>query len=510
MLKLIIADDERVMRETIHNLIEWEKLGISVAGLCEDGIEAFNMILDEEPDIVMTDIRMPGLSGLDLVREAKQMELQTQFIILSGYEEFEYAREAMKYGVQHYLLKPCDEDQIMESIRKVSEECYKARRLRKEKEQMATMMRAIRQNAMYHLIVEGILLEKDMEFECLAEQYGQYFDFTHNTYELKYLYYLEQDKAQDFLRQFHDSSEKLEIGDIIYGLYVKNTLLLFCQEQSWKAVFEGILNEVIIRDSIMESVLIEKEVYPDLIQLLKKVINKAKRFDTVYSVHDFRLIPILNSQNVMAELKEVFRHFEKSGSQDITYLKDELLIIVKNNSDAETLKLLASGLSIHFANMNVVSPAETAEFMKKVNQTAEEENLQRLSEDLIYEAEGKLSRTTQGYGTVVAEIMDYVKNHMADPDLTLKNIAETYLYMNVDYVSRKFQKETGTKFSQYLMEARVNRAKELLMNEETGKILYVAEAVGCSNNPRYFTQIFKKVTGLTPSKWAEQIQSSTK
>ena len=74
MLKLIIADDERVMRETIHNLIEWEKLGISVAGLCEDGIEAFNMILDEEPDIVMTDIRMPGLSGLDLVREAKQMD----------------------------------------------------------------------------------------------------------------------------------------------------------------------------------------------------------------------------------------------------------------------------------------------------------------------------------------------------------------------------------------------------------------------------------------------------
>ena len=85
MLKLIIADDERVIRETISRLIDWESIGVEVVGLCKNGIEAYNMILDESPDIVMTDIRMPGLTGLELVREISQSDQRIQFIILSGY-----------------------------------------------------------------------------------------------------------------------------------------------------------------------------------------------------------------------------------------------------------------------------------------------------------------------------------------------------------------------------------------------------------------------------------------
>lgn len=79
--------------------------------------------------------------------------------------------------------------------------------------------------------------------------------------------------------------------------------------------------------------------------------------------------------------------------------------------------------------------------------------------------------------------------------------------MNVDYVSRQFRKSTGRKFSQYLTEQRVRRAKELLSHEDTAKIQYVAEQVGCGNNPQYFSQIFKKTVGMTPGKWASKIRS---
>lgn len=89
MLKMIIADDERVIRETISQMLDWESLGIELSAVCKNGIEVYNMILDESPDIVMTDIRMPGLSGLEVVREIAQTNQQIQFIFLSGYEEFD-------------------------------------------------------------------------------------------------------------------------------------------------------------------------------------------------------------------------------------------------------------------------------------------------------------------------------------------------------------------------------------------------------------------------------------
>ena len=96
--------------------------------------------------------------------------------------------------------------------------------------------------------------------------------------------------------------------------------------------------------------------------------------------------------------------------------------------------------------------------------------------------------------------------HLSECDLTLKKIAEEYLYMNVDYVSRKFRQDTGKKFSQYLTEQRVKKAKELLAEDGGNKIQYVAECVGCGNNPQYFSQIFKKSEGITPGKWAEKMK----
>lgn len=263
MWKLIIADDERIIRETIAQLIDWESLGIELIGLCRDGIEAYHMILDEAPDLVMTDIRMPGLSGIELVRKVRQTSLKVSFLILSGYDEFAYARELMKYGVKYYLLKPCNEEDMIENLRLAIRDC--------------------------------------MEFRAL----------------------------EDALRQ-----EKAPSG--------------------------------------MESALPEE----------------------------------------------------------------------RGNADA-------------FAE----------------------------------------------------RIMAYVEKHLHESDLTLKKIAEEYLFMNVDYVSRQFKKSTNRKFSQYLTEQRIRRAKRIMRTEENVKLSYLAQRVGCGNNPQYFSQIFKKAEGVTPAKYMERLQS---
>ena len=123
MLRMIIVDDERAIREALGVILDWEALGIAVVGLYKNGAEAFDAMLDEYPDIVLTDVKMPGLSGLELLARAHAAGMDAVFVILSGYAEFEFAKEAMRYGVRHYLLKPIAEEQLRAVMTDVRDEC---------------------------------------------------------------------------------------------------------------------------------------------------------------------------------------------------------------------------------------------------------------------------------------------------------------------------------------------------------------------------------------------------
>ncbi len=122
MYKVLLVDDERIIREGIAQIINWGSCGFSLIGAAQNGVEAFEIICRERPEVVVTDLKMPVLSGLGLIAKVKPEIPETVFIILSGYGEFELAREAMRYGVRHYLLKPCNESKISEILNEIREE----------------------------------------------------------------------------------------------------------------------------------------------------------------------------------------------------------------------------------------------------------------------------------------------------------------------------------------------------------------------------------------------------
>ena len=121
MLKLLLADDERKIREGIKQIIDWESLGIKLLDLAPNGIAAYNLIASQKPDIVITDLLMPGMTGLELIEKTLSDEniKNPVFIILSGYSDFEFAQTAMKYGVRYYLLKPTSEEEIIKVLKDV-------------------------------------------------------------------------------------------------------------------------------------------------------------------------------------------------------------------------------------------------------------------------------------------------------------------------------------------------------------------------------------------------------
>lgn len=119
MYKLFIADDEAIIREGLRCLLDWETLGFTIAGEAANGDAALQFLLSETPDLVLLDIRMPGMSGLDVVRIAREHGYDGKVAILSGYSDFNYARTAIRYGVLSYLTKPIDEDELLEIVTQI-------------------------------------------------------------------------------------------------------------------------------------------------------------------------------------------------------------------------------------------------------------------------------------------------------------------------------------------------------------------------------------------------------
>ena len=336
MYKVVIVDDEKIIRETIHSLINWEEYDLEVVGTCADGISALDCIMDEYPDIVLTDIRMPGMSGLDLIRRVQELALNVEFIILSGYSEFEFARTAMKYGVKHYLLKPCNENEIV----RIMELCKMAC-----KENLQARLDAI-------------------ESALLSSQY----------------------------------SEELQNHYWALLLTVQDTAALKAR----------------------------------LVQLAMKALDQ-------------------NSQ--------------------------------------------------HFTH------ADFVQFLLEIQQKDNLLSLQQLAENILTAIFHPVTRTA--VSDCVKKTLQYVQDHLEDSDLSLKWLAENYLYMDPDYISKQFIRQTGQKFSAYVTSQRIEKAKQIMTNNPTLSQEYIAEHVGFGNNPRYFSQVFKKYTSVSPQAWMNSLKANS-
>ena len=182
MLKLVIADDEQIVLDGMEKIIDWHAHGVEIAGLCRNGLDAFDTILDESPDIVITDIKMPGLCGLELIAKVKGIDPGVQFIVLSGFADFEYAKQAMIFGVKHYLLKPCGEDQILEAVGCAANDIENLESYRIAKEKQKLLETQIQNLALKSLFWDLLCAEEPADI--LAKKYAPMLGVGGGAYDL--------------------------------------------------------------------------------------------------------------------------------------------------------------------------------------------------------------------------------------------------------------------------------------------------------------------------------------
>lgn len=222
----------------------------------------------------------------------------------------------------------------------------------------------------------------------------------------------------------------------------------------------------------------------------------------IYYINDFRILSSCNYSFIMNEAEKLLTAALQSRKTEDT---DSLIDLLSEVTDLSFLKQLSNSLMLKItASDSRLSSVDLTEWLLNATQ---ETGLEQLKLTLAEKLRTLLSARPQAssISTMTRQICDYVNEHLSDPNLTLKRIAEQHLFMNTDYVSKKFQKETGTRFSNYLTEVRIERAKKLLVSAKSDTIQTVAEQVGCGNNPQYFSQLFKKKTGMTPSTYINRI-----
>lgn len=270
-------------------MIDWNSLGIELIGLCSDGIEAYNMILDECPDIVLTDIRMPGLSGLELIEKISQTDLNIQFILLSGFGEFEYAKQAMRFRVHHYLLKPCNEDQIIESIQDVIKEHFHQKAFQDMQERQKNLVTNLHYNLLSNIIHERIFLQ-DGDGPSW-DSYSGYMDFSNTGYELCFFYYVEENQRDPALNLIYQYMRQEAPGIPLYSIYVKNTLLLFFESHQvsydrMDSYFRSLGSDV------APALEYRRLSFSNLSSLLEQLISKIRRYGTIYFMNGLQPVPI--------------------------------------------------------------------------------------------------------------------------------------------------------------------------------------------------------------------------
>lgn len=534
-IKVFLVEDEMVIRRGIKNSIDWEKEGYIFCGEASDGELAYPMIIKEKPDILITDIRMPFMDGLELCKLVKEELPNIKILILSGYDEFDYAKEAIRLGVTEYLLKPISSGKLQEALNGVSESI---RREKEDKDLVRKYMEEMRENTehekqkFFEQMIAGNLsmadaLETGKKYEMNLSA-GMYnlllFRFTLGeenrksgellgeaeyaikklTERLEYVFEFQRDVEGWAFLLMADNEEQM--SERVKEL--SKDLEEIMKNYSTIAYFGGIGQPVArlreLEESFREA---ERALAARFTMELNRIISvedirMAQNVDTLDDIE-------ITSFGEIEKTRTMLEKFLNNGAEDEI---DEFVDVYINELPEENLKsVLMRQYIIMDAYIVMMSFCEKIEGIEGEMQAQSEElknsmkTIQTLEEiknyiRMLLKKIIGVRDTISGrrYSDIIEIAKDQIRKTYMSDEISLNTIAAE-VGMSPSYFSSIFSKEMGKTFVEYLTEIRMDRAKELLMcsSMKTSEIGY---EVGYKD-PHYFSYIFKKTQNCTPKEF---------
>jgi two-component system, response regulator YesN len=521
MYKIMVVDDEKLLRQGFIHITNWMNQNCIITGEASNGKEALELIEANCPDILITDIVMPVMNGLDLIHTIKKNYSHIQVIVLSSYSEFQYVREAMKLGAVDYILKQEIElDSLLKAISKAKLEADKFRI--SAAAELSYDNREFQENLLLSLLTSDSI-DKDSFFQYTSEYGIPLVD--------QYLQLILLCPRNPSIRP-----EQLKRKDSLIPL--KDTLLSYFDKGLNPTIFfssEKIIT-ILINNNDSESFLLEASCMravekirnsgnPDYISVLSGKYDGIEQTRNIYfqtlkasqfSFYDKGLliikssdyegkivIPHIDYKHTVSLLEKLdFQNLYESNARFIretlekrmyfeTYELKKMLIEI---FDFMIFKIDELGFNLEEIKNN------RFEFIKKI------ENAETLLE-LIQEFKNSIDATSRTsnkkqikYNELVTGVINYIHNYFQD-DISLSSTA-SHLHVNKNYLCDLFKQQTGENFSDFLVKVRLEKAKEILKLGNTS-VSSVGEKVGYPNSS-YFIQLFKKNTGMTPLEFSRR------
>lgn len=530
MLKVFLAEDEFIIREGIKNNIDWQAHGYEFCGEASDGELAFPLIQKTRPDILITDIKMPFVDGLALSRLVKKELPETEIIILSGYEEFDYAKEAIQIGVARYLLKPINGETLLQEIDSVAEIILGKQ---KEKEIRERYQKEMEENSLRD---QMDLFQHLVTGDCSMEELLSVAD----KLDLKIMapwYSIVLLKIQSMKHDYEEYSGSIVVVDErIVKLAEPEHVLIFDRALEGRAfLFKA--------DSEEELLAYQKEYLGDVKEVLSGYANLRYFGGIGTPVNRLREIPasfedashafahrylvaescILDSSLLMQEgaaEQEDFRisavnpeqidrakmqEFLRTGDLDeVVYFVDEFFGKLDGGAMKSRIFRQYITMDAYFSIVDflkglglqkdeIEAPDQDSSILQ--DEKSAMDYIVRIMEKALVLRE---KRASSRYEDVVSEVIHYIEDNYAQEELSL-NLLASHVNFSPNHLSMIFSQQTGQTLIRYLTDYRMNRAKELLRCSSK-KSSVISMEVGYKD-PHYFSYLFKKTQGMTPTQY---------
>ncbi|GEM_PF-323799 len=553
MYKLVVVDDEAAIRQGMCKYINWHDMGFTVAADFEDGKETIDYIQKHPVDVILTDIEMAEVSGLELAKYVYEHQKDIRIVIISGYREFEYARKAVEYNVEHYLLKPIRMNEVQEVFAKIKSEFDR----QKEDEDKSLSSRRnfeeqlpeLQEQFFISLLVGGIRSRESItrKKELLN------FDFAMDTpcaildvrlkmdEEGNLGYYTQQDNRHNLINNIFQGEDgglgKLPLPSVS-GKVGKLPLPSVSGKVRYYPAYmsSDILKVIAIAGEAMAP-----EQFKELldIRVTDKVaaVHKLLRLDMEIMVEkQFRDIMELaeHKYTLRIHVRDEAGHVPEQAvslvPEDYARLmqKYRLLIEVIGDGDFEALDNLTDNIFFEFRKLPLGQVKQlivdmfamlSNKYMKMGSDLWQDMNeIVNYQEILDIDNKGELKSVCKARlqaiieiparkhndvsRSVVEQAIDFMKTHY-DEDISLDSMAERY-FLNPTYFSRLFKQYTGNTFTDYLIELRMERAKDLI---EAGKYkMYEVSRMVGYRSEKYFYRVFKQYTGRSPLEYYRSIK----
>lgn len=527
-MKVLIVDDEIKVCKLLQNLVDWKELGMEIIGVANDGNEALAFILEKHPDIVITDIRMPGCDGIEMIRRVREHDSNVHFVIISGYSQFEYAVSAIRYGVEDYLLKPLKQKDLERILNKISNKNHRLHAAKDERETMLKRMETDAQQIKTHHLREMWNRFTDKTINTTLEQLNQNsrFSFHFDCFALVLIQITTHQSREDTILSNKRVSSILtdELSSIFSEILIApvddGILCLINGSKQHFSGIEHILRQIEIRLGNQQTqhglsedfVVAYSGVVPNISALHIGIDHVKKAFAQKLLVND-HLIQYTPSQEPSFNVSDFLS----------PYVRDEFRLIIVS-CDYEKLHTFIDSLRKAMADKNVCGYTiilvhqELASLFPSIARsngidvpedyprcTYQDCRECRTPEELFARLANRISDALENWkskkGTQTSHLIrkacQYISEHYAEP-ISLQSVSD-YVGLNSSYLSSLFKRETGSTFLDYLTETRIVAARELLVNTDI-KIDDLPEKVGY-NDFKYFYKRFKKSTGISPKEY---------